>query len=344
MALLVAEAHADFNPRSPHGERPPPASQSIRTALFQSTLPARGATPAETPTNYIMRISIHAPRTGSDKKRNDLVARGLIFQSTLPARGATGEDWRWEKYINISIHAPRTGSDAIVWNSCVPMTISIHAPRTGSDAVSPSQSTAPPNFNPRSPHGERRRHGDLQARQNGISIHAPRTGSDSPPASQSIRTALFQSTLPARGATSRIPRIVLQSRYFNPRSPHGERPGAAEAAEQAGRISIHAPRTGSDTDARLVVGFDGYFNPRSPHGERLRRPAWRTCRSYFNPRSPHGERPGSGKSQAKSGFVFQSTLPARGATAVRFRIERNVVISIHAPRTGSDNRACGKAG
>ena len=34
-------------------------------------------------------ISIHAPRTGSDKKRNDLVARGLIFQSTLPARGAT---------------------------------------------------------------------------------------------------------------------------------------------------------------------------------------------------------------------------------------------------------------
>ena len=60
-----------FNPRSPHGERRFRALQGLAAC----------------------DISIHAPRTGSDKKRNDLVARGLIFQSTLPARGAT-VPWR----------------------------------------------------------------------------------------------------------------------------------------------------------------------------------------------------------------------------------------------------------
>ena len=33
---------------------------------FQSTLPARGATPPHTPQAAALSISIHAPRTGSD--------------------------------------------------------------------------------------------------------------------------------------------------------------------------------------------------------------------------------------------------------------------------------------
>ena len=56
-----------------------------------------------------------------------------------------------------------------------------------------------------------------------ISIHAPRMGSD---------------------------RISCATRkhaiYFNPRSPHGERPRRNEMKEKAMRISIHAPRMGSD--------------------------------------------------------------------------------------------------
>ena len=79
----------------------------------------------------------------------------------------------------------------------------------------------------------------------------------------------------------------------------------------------------------------------------------------FNPRSPHGERPKGGEGRGKA-CKFQSTLPARGATCTvgdgghsadaHFNPrsphgERrrsimpfcpNVVISIHAPRTGSD--------
>ena len=60
---------------------------------------------------------------------------------------------------------------------------------------------------------------------------------------------------------------------------------------------------------------------------------------YFNPRSPHGERP-SGSTQRTSEFSFQSTLPARGATTFRHKTPACLDISIHAPRTGSDQVRC----
>ncbi len=55
------------------------------------------------------------------------------------------------------------------------------------------------------------------------------------------------------------------------------------------------------------------FNPRSPHGERRNRDGFHPCAYYFNPRSPHGER-----QFAKLGGWD------------------DINISIHAPRTGSD--------
>ena len=80
--------------------------------------------------------------------------------------------------------------------------------------------------------------------------------------------------------------------------------------------------------------------------------------SDFNPRSPHGERL-TPATQAKAQLTFQSTLPAWGATPLNivlamplihfnprsphgerhmqtFRIPAVDVISIHAPRMGSD--------
>ena len=41
-----------------------------------------------------------------------------------------------------------------------------------------------------------------------------------------------------------------------------------DAAEN--KISIHAPRTGSDRDCKTMRGIRDDFNPRSPHGERPR--------------------------------------------------------------------------
>ena len=59
---------------------------------------------------------------------------------------------------------------------------------------------------------------------------------------------------------------------------------------------------------------------------------------YFNPRSPHGERR---RCEAIPPIcsAFQSTLPAWGATPRSKFIARIRIISIHAPRMGSDLQA-----
>ena len=58
------------------------------------------------------RISIHAPREGSDNRVLQNKAANKLFQSTLPVRGATHEGYAVLREEVISIHAPREGSDA----------------------------------------------------------------------------------------------------------------------------------------------------------------------------------------------------------------------------------------
>ena len=214
----------DFNPRSPHGERHVSLQPSGNPHLFQSTLPARGATTTVPEFDFAIAISIHAPRTGSDPTL-------AVFLETIGT---------------ISIHAPRTGSDGLprdyqfredAFQSTLPARgatveanckgdntlISIHAPRTGSDLRCADTGRTNAYFNPRSPHGERRKCRRLSATKTTfqstlpargattykcpdcgatiISIHAPRTGSDAIGGRGSNRNASFQSTLPARGAT-----------------------------------------------------------------------------------------------------------------------------------------------
>ena len=145
------------------------------------------------------------------------------FQPTLPARGATG----------------------VIGVPCASIVISTHAPRTGSDLKAAEDVRRFRDFNPRSPHGERRRR--------------PRR---CPPMPRN-----FNPRSPHGERRRRIP-APTRRRYFNPRSPHGERPvlsgreplldlfqptlparGAtlSVAGKRAGiHISTHAPRTGSD--------------------------------------------------------------------------------------------------
>ena len=110
---------------------------------------------------------------------------------------------------------------------------------------------------------------------------------------------------------------LTASAYFNPRSPQGERHLTRTIEAGISYISIHAPRMGSDLRGAVPFHPDGYFNPRSPYGERPIPSSPRSVRSYFNPRSPHGERPPTS--------LYSTVI---------------VVISIHAPRMGSD---CGAA-
>ena len=101
-------------------------------------------------------------------------------------------------------------------------------------------------FNPRSPHGERRKrrghHAAMQKDFNPRSPHGER------PMIRWTRRKMREN--------------------FNPRSPHGERQKLAINWYYETKISTHAPRTGSDRPVPPGPRQAGYFNPRSPHGER----------------------------------------------------------------------------
>ena len=124
-------------------------------------------------------------------------------------------------------------------------------------------------------------------------------------------------------------------------------------------ISIHAPRTGSDAhyyvkDYRYLNfnprsphgerpissnmdNFDVNFNPRSPHGERRRWEKYINEQYHFNPRSPHGERPSQGNVHER-GIVISIHAPRTGSDEEERQARIDAEISIHAPRTGSDAR------
>ena len=145
-------------------------------------------------------------------------------------------------------------------------TISIHAPRTGSDAYE-----------------------TINRNRELISIHAPRTGSDVVATRVTLQRSVFQSTLPARGATGERGLYLINLRFQStlpargatglPRT-HGRSwkfqstlpaRGATFTGNYAWRsvvISIHAPRTGSDWQSSVTRRCITHFNPRSPHGER----------------------------------------------------------------------------
>ena len=210
-----------FNPRSPCGERRDMQPTDTLIDTFQSTLPVRGATRATRRPRNGVRISIHAPRAGSD-------ARGIFHKGdTLisihaPRAGSDRHGSLRARNPCISIHAPRAGSDARYYDSRPWNLISIHAPRAGSDGGGDVRPCFITYFNPRSPCGERP---SAQRSPTGkpvfqstlpvrgatinrftsyafesISIHAPRAGSD-PAFFVNISALQFQSTLPVRGAT-----------------------------------------------------------------------------------------------------------------------------------------------
>ena len=132
--------------------------------IFQSTLPAWGATEMEGVFYGKRRISIHAPRMGSDFLKRLRKALSYQFQSTLPAWGATGRSAREVLLTIISIHAPRMGSDIMKKTIFgVFDRISIHAPRMGSDRSEKSPKLGVRDFNPRSPHGERQQKHEISS-------------------------------------------------------------------------------------------------------------------------------------------------------------------------------------
>ena len=284
-----AAARNHFNPRSPHGERRFESGFFGGGSEFQSTLPARGAT------------RVHRRKEGT-----------TIFQSTLPARGATGRARVKLDSSTFQSTLPARGATRHGDGARVPRHISIHAPRTGSDWRRATKSTRPRYFNPRSPHGERpNQAGHSPAEWRFQSTLPARGATFSTP--EGVAPLEFQSTLPARGATD-LPDAFKCAALFQSTLPARGATAALRVLCVIRRISIHAPRTGSDKYQRpSSLRTSGYFNPRSPHGERQRF-SCPPCRKA----SFQSTLPARGATCNVTNtiyiFQFQSTLPARGAT------------------------------
>ena len=155
---------------------------------------------------------------------------------------------------------------------------------------------------------------------------------------------IFQSTLPAREATSGLTRWTWTASNFNPRFPRGKRRGRGSNIVKLIKFQSTLPAREATLSFRLKVLRDLFqstlpareateaafyfdvvhhdFNPRFPRGKRQSGSGdgcyiWRN----FNPRFPRGKR------------LTMAGLKA-GATA----------ISIHASREGSDRHSQGQVG
>ena len=193
--------HPNFNPRSPWGERPCRKCPRKRTLRFQSTLPVGGATLLVHALNVTIRISIHAPRGGSDRLVSCKMILTLLFQSTLPVGGATKSHKTQPEELEFQSTLPVGGATQAAPPLLGKRAISIHAPRGGSNPVPVAESDGNVYFNPRSPWGERRHLSRPISRASNFNPRSP-WGERHPKAGTKIQPHSFQSTLPVGGATS----------------------------------------------------------------------------------------------------------------------------------------------
>ena len=265
-------------------------------------------------TQFTFYISIHAPRVGSDCAHVGAMKSEREFQSTLPVWGATPPNISDRRKTHISIHAPRVGSDA----------------------RQPGIGLIRSDFNPRSPCGERQ------------SWNAGGTA-----------TMAFQSTLPVWGATGlaindlfgsaisiHAPRVgsdaegrkPLYLRYhFNPRSPCGERQKIANGEKTLELFQSTLPVWGATVVMLSFSVLTFLFQSTLPVWGATNDSRDGNIRLLFQSTLPVWGAtpypPGCRRSEK-----FQSTLPVWGATDGLPGLAGYRLISIHAPRVGSDSQ------
>ena len=273
----------NFNPPAPCGAGPLIPRPVLDTVTFQSTRPLRGGTGCLGKDVGRRKISIHPPLAGRDPKRSVIV---IVFV--------------------ISIHPPRAVIDDA-------RNISIHPPLAGRD-----------------PAADR-----VADRRALISIHPPLAGRDARNAARCPRTVI--SIHPPLAGRDRSPATGPPWRSISIHPPLAGRDQSAENADCAANISIHPPLAGRDRAPPSVwpsagnfnppapcgAGRDGlrsagspvYFNPPAPCGAGLRAQTRRKRAQHFNPPAPCGAGPILSSIESNT-FVFQSTRPLRGGTAI----------------------------
>ena len=91
-SLSRSRASLHFNPRTPRGVRPVPSPTGWASLKFQSTHPARGATPHVGQRPVQQAISIHAPREGCDAPPHGSKSARGHFNPRTP-RGVRRANW-----------------------------------------------------------------------------------------------------------------------------------------------------------------------------------------------------------------------------------------------------------
>ena len=262
----------------------------------------------------MLSISIHAPREGCDSSRRPTERPEHYFNPRTP-RGVRRDAGKPGDLLRrISIHAPREGCDVRAKYICR----RVH------------------NFNPRTPRGVRR---GTTGKPSAHLDFNPRTPRGVRPAGlgYDILPDLFQSTHPARGATSAVADRSEVSSRFQSTPPARGATAALNMIYSDYVISIHAPREGCDGLRQMPKLRPNNFNPRTPRGVR----PWSTLHtSQSGVISIHAPREGCDLSTTTAWTrwrtEFQSTHPARGATASDPPPVPDWKISIHAPREGCD--------
>ena len=132
-----------------------------------------------------------------------------------------------------------------------------------------------------------------------------------------ILRVIFQSTPPARGATSYV----------------------ADIGTTIANISIHAPREGGDPGELARTGNSNYFNPRPPRGGRHQYLADDVVTNFI---SIHAPREGGDLMFLRRVpwcFMISIHAPREGGDfAFAYVVNTDNTISIHAPREGGDSK------
>ena len=120
--------------------------------------------------------------------------------------------------------------------------------------------------------------------------------------------------LPVGGATGYCCHCNLVWRYFNPRSPWGERPTAIRPFADEMQFQSTLPVGGATQVSIAPTSVIVFQSPLPVGGATM----LRLCYTHLE--------------------IFQSTLPVGGATDCLRMVAENTAISIHAPRGGSDSK------
>ena len=150
----------------------------------------------------------------------------------------------------------------------------------------------------------------------GVSIHAPREGSDRTCIKPRSASKCFNPRSP-RGERHVHRVLMCVGHRFNPRSPRGERLNCCRVMH--GLLSFQSTLPARGATQAVIFGTVPLigFNPRSLRGERREKVTEQVAVDVVSIHAPREGSDVTGQSQRPHAQKFQSTLPARGATALK---------------------------